>query len=269
MFGVVVMSGCGQGETSSPPPIASSASSVSSERKEQIYDLARKYVSGKQDTRENIRKDLDEIYTLRGSEAKLFHEALDKFDTQQPVTEEEKAGELIYREMVKYADSKGVTVMSLPREETERVTKEVMLRLYQEGLIKIPSSSSSSTSTTTSFGPVCLPPYVNCGDPVSFDAKAKGGSCGAGCTNATGSDRTSNDQCELIYCDHRIWFPTNKNTVAGLTRESRCVVDYYGALPSRLGGGGYREIGSGATVPFDCKIYSGVTAYLQNNLVIF
>jgi hypothetical protein len=161
--------------------------------------------------------------------------------------------------------------MSLSREDVDRVFNETASRLYHSGEIKFPLSptpDTSSTPTTTSFGGICLPPFSKC-DYAYFDTYAKGGSCGgAGCISGVGSDRTSNTDCEAV-CDHRVWFPTSKNTVAGKETKSQCVVSYYGDLPSRLGGGGYREVLSGASVPFSCHIYWDVTAFLQNNLTIF
>ena len=267
VLGLMAVNGCGQ-----DIPSSSTAPSISLDRRSYIYDLAREYESGKPDTPENNRKRLDSIKSLKGAEARLFHKALDEFDTQEPVTEEEKFGKLFYQELVKLADSKGIVVISLSHEDVDKVFKETASRLYNSGEIKFPLSpvpTVKNTPTTTSFGGICPPPFSRC-NYAYFDTYAKGGSCGsgAGCVSATGGDRTSNTDCEMI-CDHRVWFPTSKNTVAGKETKSQCVVDYYGDLPSRLGSGGYREVLTGASVPSSCHIYGDVTAFLQNNLTIF
>lgn len=154
LVGIMVVSGCG--EETLPSSISSyTPSSVSPERRAHIYDMAHDYVSGKRDTLENNRRALEEIVSLKGAEARLFHQALDELDTQKPVTEEEKLGEIVYHELVKYADSKGITVMSLPPQDVDQVYKETVLRLHQSGEIKFPLSPGPgiASSSPISFIP--------------------------------------------------------------------------------------------------------------------
>lgn len=242
----ISITGCGQADVEKM-----NAATPASLREDYVINLVDRYKADEPDLKKQDQI-LQEVMNLRGDEARLFNNELRR---RQPKVDE--GLEWLVEALIAHANERGVTTVSIPPAESKQ--------LYQELIMKHNANQPPVTSSPTSLL-WCLPGQVRCA-AVEFRDWASGGSCGSGCASATGSDRVSNEECEWAACDHRIWFPTSRNTLASRSSETRCVILKAGGLISRYDG--RREVLSGISSPFECGIYYAVNDHLRNNLLIF
>lgn len=110
---------------------------------------------------------------------------------------------------------------------------------------------------------LCVPPYVSC-STGSFPYSVSYWFCASNnCNYGYMNDRVSNDACELVGCDHRIWYPTGNwraTKVDGLTSMTDCLVNYWPSMITDYDGSNTKVLyGYGGALV--CGIYS--TNYIQ------
>jgi hypothetical protein len=103
----------------------------------------------------------------------------------------------------------------------------------------------------------CDPWEATC-QVVSFPYNTYKTSCSGWCISGSGFDRASNEECELLGCDYRVWFYTPEpwNGIDGNDAQGTCVAN---AAPHGMRWNSRSEVSCGFGTVSSCAITSGST----------
>jgi hypothetical protein len=142
--------------------------------------------------------------------------------------------------------------------------EDVLLDLVRHGKFEPDDFGPRDRENKSSILRGCPPGYAEC-TVASFPRNTYRTDCaGQWCVNASGFDRASNDACELIACDYRVWFyGTWGRGIDGNTVPSDCVAN---DAPHGLGGSSRSEVSIGWGTATGCGVFSG--DYLVDHMLL-